>query len=106
MSPGYPVRMPPDDNTVDRHDWAAVTEAFAEFFEPLGRVEVTGDLARFEAEGTGLAIRSDGTSSSFMPLHSLDSVWDSVTFDRVANLVTLSSGDTTYTYRVPPSLSR
>jgi hypothetical protein len=98
--------MPSDKNTVSRSDWAAVVQAFEEFFNPLGEVDVTGDEARFEAEGTGLAIRSDGTSRSFMPLHSLDSVWDSVTFDRAASLVTLSSGETTYTYRVPPSLMR
>ena len=92
--------------SVARGEWAAVVAAFRSFFDPLGSVSVGGDEVEFAAAGTGLAIRRDGTSKSFMPLHDLEAAWETIVFDHAAGEVTLRGAGTAYTYRVPPRLYR
>ncbi len=98
--------MPPEPVAADRLDWAAVVAAFREFFEPIGDVATSSDEAEFVADITGLAIRRDGTSRSFMPLHDLEAAWETIVFDRAADEVKLIGAGATYTYRVPPQLRR
>lgn len=80
--------------------------AFREFFEPIGNVTVSPDEIEFASAVTGLAIRRDGTSRSFMPLHDLEAAWETVVFDHDGDEIKLIGAGTTYTYRVPPQLRR
>ena len=91
-------------DSVSRADWPAVVASFREFFEPLGEVTTSADDAEFTARGTGLAVRRDGTSKSFMPLHDLEAAWETIVFDAEAGEVKLVGPNATYTYRVPPYL--
>ena len=90
--------------SVSRADWSAVVESFREFFEPFGEVITSVEEAEFAARGTGLAVRHDGTSKSFMPLHDLEAAWETIVFDADAGEVKLVGPNATYTYRVPPYL--
>jgi hypothetical protein len=95
--------------TVDRTNWAELARAFSSFFTGAGTVVVDDEVVRFDGAPvieTGLELRADGTSRSFMPLHGLDARWERVTFDRETDTVTLAAGDLTYTFRVPPGLRR
>ena len=92
--------------SVARSDWPTVVEAFRDFFDPLGEVVVSPDEIEFTAVFTGLAVRRDGTSKSFMPLHDLEAGWATIVFDRDAGEVRLIGAGATYTYRVPPQLRR
>ena len=91
---------------IERSDWPALRAAFTEFFAGAGEVSAGDDRVRFDgsAAGTGLELRRDGTSSSFMPLHGLDARWDRVRFDREADEVVMEADGVSYTYRVPPAL--
>ena len=93
--------------TIDRRSWPEVVSTFEEFFGALGEVSSTDEAVSFSAiprVDTALELRRDGTSSSFMPLHDLQSTWESVTFDSEALEVVLTDGSTSYRYRVPPAL--
>ncbi len=81
--------MSTDPTSVARTDWPAVVAAFRTFFDPLGSVTVDDDEVEFAAAGTGLAVRRDGTSKSFMPLHDLEASWETMVFDHAAGEVTL-----------------
>ncbi|MDJ0663112.1 MAG: hypothetical protein QNJ75_01045 [Acidimicrobiia bacterium] len=94
------------DEVVARIEWPAVVASFRAFFEPLGEVVTSEEEVEFSAKGTGLALRQDGTSKSFMPLHDLEAAWDTIVFDREADEVKLVGPNATYTYRVPPYLRR
>ena len=98
--------MSSDVTTVVRSDWPAVVGAFREFFKPLGEVIVSKDEVEFSSDITGLALRRDGTSKSFMPLHDLEAAWEEIAFDLQADEVRLTGVGATYTYRVPPQLRR
>ena len=98
--------MPDGPIEVARQDWPTVVASFRAFFEPFGRVVVSADEVEFGAAGTGLAIRQNGTSKSFMPLHDLEAAWETIVFDHEAGEVKLVSPAATYTYRVPPNLRR
>jgi len=89
---------------VPRADWPSVIVSFRNFFEPFGEVSTSAEEATFVAQGTGLAIRHDGISKSFMPLHSLEAAWETIVFDGEAGEVKLVGPNATYTYRVPPYL--
>ena len=92
--------------SISRDDWSAVVDSFRGFFAPLGEVVASEDEVEFVADVTGLAVRRDGTSKSFMPLHDLEAAWDTIVFDRKAGEVRLIGAGATYTYRVPPKLRR
>lgn len=92
--------------SVARSDWSTVVVAFRGFFEPLGEVVASEDGVEFKADITGLALRQDGTSKSFMPLHDLEAAWETILFDHEACEVRLIGAGATYTYRVPPQLRR
>ena len=93
--------------TIDRRSWPEVVSAFEEFFGALGEVTSTDHAVSFSGlprVDTALELRRDGTSSSFMPLHDLQSTWQSVTFDGRSSEVVLTDGATSYRYRIPPIL--
>ncbi len=77
---------------------------FERFFSDRGSLSITADEVSFDAGKTGLALNSDGSSRSFMPLHGLDARWDAVIFDHGSQEVTLVSDTTRYLYCVPPDL--
>lgn len=86
---------------IDRTRWDEVVEAFSRFFEGRGEVRVTEDEVEFRTRAAGLALRRDGTSTSFMPLHALGAHWDEIEFAENGREVTLRGADVTYTYRPP-----
>ena len=90
--------------SVARDDWATVVASFRRFFEPLGEVVESPDEIEFIADITGLAVRRDGTSKSFMPLHDLEAGWETIVFEHEAGEVRLIGAGATYTYRVPSNL--
>lgn len=94
-------------DSVPRQNWDVVCRRFGEFFGRFGEVTVDAQHASFDAPqaGTGLELRADGSSSSFMPLHGLELRWDTVRFDDAALEVVLSAAGAAYTYRVPPGLT-
>ena len=91
---------------VHRDDWATLVAEFQRFFGPLGEVTLEDDAVEFSADPavvvTGLELRRDGTSHSFMPLHDMRAGWHSVEFSDGA--VSIIGNDATYVYRVPPAL--
>lgn len=89
---------------ISRADWAAVSAGFAAFFEGAGAVEIDDERATFRAEITGFSIAADGTSESFMPLHTVALGWDEIVFDRTAFEVRLTGPAGAYTYVLPPDL--
>lgn len=96
--------MSAEPTTIARTDWPTVVATFTEFFGSMGDVTVTDSEAEFRAEGTGLALRRDGTSRSFMPLHSLEAGWESIAFDAARNRITLIGANARYTYQIPSRL--
>jgi hypothetical protein len=92
---------------LERRDWSSVVEAFVRFFEGLGEVRIDEDRVEFGGAPTvqtGLALRRDGTSTSFMPLHGLEARWERVRFDEAREEVVLEGSGVSYVYRVPPDL--
>ncbi|NNF69603.1 MAG: hypothetical protein HKN01_07505 [Acidimicrobiia bacterium] len=93
--------------TIERSDWDALREQFSSFFAGCGTVRSDADIIEFDGAPsveTRLTLRSDGTSTSFMPLHGLETRWDRVHFDRRKDEVTLDADGVSYVYRVPPAL--
>lgn len=93
---------------IDRSEWDGITAAFVAFFAGAAG-SVLHDDHQLEFDGrpdvaTGLVIRRDGTSESFMPLHGLQARWTRIRFDTAADAVVLEGDGVTYTYRVPPAL--
>jgi hypothetical protein len=94
---------------VSRSDWEAIAHAFGEFFGGCGATSVTDLDLTFDGRprvATGLVLRRDGTSTSFMPLHGLEARWDAVRFDADGDEVVLMGDGVSYTYRLPPALRR
>ena len=89
-----------------RDEWQRLASAFVERFQGIGEVVAGDDELSFSepAVGTGLTLRRDGTSRSFMPLHGLEARWDRVVFDDAAAEIRLEGAGVTYTYRIPPAL--
>lgn len=95
--------------TIARSEWETIRNEFASFFAGAGTVTTEPTELVFDGGptiATSLAIRSDGTSRSFMPLHDLEARWDRITFDRTADEVILETDAMAYVYRVPPALRR
>ena len=90
--------------TVSRRNWQDVVRCFGELFAGIGGVTCDSDQAEFSAADTGLSLRRDGTSQSFMPLHRLGARWDEAVFDFDASEVRLRADGVDYVYRVPRQL--
>ncbi len=89
----------------DRTDWHELSRAFERCFAGKGQVVAGADEISFREPtlGTGLTLRRDGTSQSFMPLHGLEARWDRVVFDDEAEEIRLEGDAVAYTYRIPTS---
>jgi hypothetical protein len=92
--------------TVPIGDWASVVAAFEAFFDGAGTVIVGDDRVSFAADSppTGLTVDRSGALTASMPLHGLEGVVETVTFDDVADEVVLQGQGLGYVYRVPPGL--
>ncbi|MBT8165717.1 MAG: hypothetical protein HKO63_07675 [Acidimicrobiia bacterium] len=94
---------------LNRNDWPEIAEQFQQFFTGLGSVTVAEDRLVFDGTpviATGLELRRDGTSASFMPLHGFEARWDRVRFDLAAKEISIEADGVRYLYRVPPALSQ
>ena len=89
-------------------DWEALTEAFREMFDGLGKIEVSDSALRFESVhpdvATGISLSRDGAMLANMPLHGIDSRFDRVIFDDRRESIRLIGSSMDYTYRVPPAI--
>jgi len=95
--------------SLNRDDWQEISHQFQRFFAGFGLVMIEDDRLVFDGSpvvSTGLELRRDGTSASFMPLHGFEARWDRIRFDPVANEVSIQADGVRYLYRVPPGLQQ
>ena len=95
--------------SLNREDWQEISHQFQRFFAGFGLVTVEDERLVFDGApvvATGLELRRDGTSASFMPLHGFEARWDRIRFDPGANEVSIEAQGVRYLYRVPPALHR
>ena len=89
-------------------NWEALTEAFREMFDGLGKIEVSDSALRFESVypdvATGISLSRDGTMLANMPLHGIDSRFSRVLIDERREAIRLTGPSMDYTYRVPPAI--
>lgn len=89
-------------------DWNTISEHFRLMFHGLGHLSITEDLLSFRSlppsVATGISITRSGELVANMPLHAIESVFDTVTFSSDLTSLTLAVEGGTYTYTVPPEL--
>ena len=93
---------------IDISNWEALTEAFREVFDGLGKIEVSDTALRFESVhpdvATGVSLSRDGAMLANMPLHGIDSRFERVQIDDRREEIRLIGPSMDYTYRVPPAI--
>ena len=91
-------------------DWEGLSSAFTAMFEGLGDVKSDGSKLEFTSfpsdVATGISLSRDGSMLGNMPLHGIDSRFESVIIDDRKESIRLIGPDTEYTYRVPPGILR
>ena len=91
-------------------DWEALSEAFREMFDGLGKVEVSDSVLRYESVppdvATGISLSRDGSMLANMPLHVIDSLFERVQIDDRRESIRLIGPNMDYTYSVPPAILR
>ena len=91
-----------------RRDWILVASMFEQMFDGLGHLSITEDLLTFRSlppfVATGISITRSGALVANMPLHAIESVFDTVAFSSDLTSLTLAGEGGTYTYTVPPAL--
>ena len=89
-------------------DWEALSEAFREMFEGLGKVEASDSSLQYESVppdvATGISLSRDGAMMANMPLHGIDSRFERVQIDERRKEIRLIGSSMDYTYRVPPAI--
>ena len=89
-------------------NWEALTEAFREMFDGLGKIEVSDSALQFESVhpdvATGISLSRDGAMLANMPLHGIDSRFERVQIDERREAIRLIGPSMDYTYRVPPAI--
>ncbi|MEC8681762.1 MAG: hypothetical protein VXY14_06870 [Candidatus Thermoplasmatota archaeon] len=89
-------------------DWTAISEHFRLMFNGIGHLSITEDLLTFRSlppsVATGISITRSGELVANMPLHAIESVFDTVAFSSDLTSLTLAGGGSSYTYNVPPAL--
>ena len=89
-------------------DWDDIALLFQQMFVGLGTVYTTERLLEFRAQSptvpTGISITRSGALVANMPLHAIESVFDTVAFSSDLTSLTLAGEGGTYTYTVPPAL--
>ncbi len=91
-------------------DWEGLSDAFRDMFEGLGKVEADESRLEFTSfpsdVATGISLSRDGSMLANMPLHGIDSRFESVIIDDSKESIKLIGPETEYTYRVPPAILR
>ena len=91
-------------------DWEGLSRAFSGMFEGLGVVDVSEsklEFASFPSDvPTGISLSRDGAMLANMPLHGIDSRFETVEIDDRRESIRLVGPDLDYTYRVPPAILR
>ena len=89
-------------------DWNAISEHFCLMFNGLGHLSTTEHLLAFRSlppfVATGISITRSGALVANMPLHAIESVFDTVVFSSDLTSLTLAGDGSSYTYTVPPAL--
>ena len=89
-------------------DWPSISEHFRLMFDGLGHLSITEDLLTFRSlppfVATGISITRSGALVANMPLHAIESVFDTVAFSSDLTSLTLAGDGSSYTYAVPPAL--
>ena len=89
-------------------DWPSISEHFRLMFGGLGHLSITEDFLTFRSlppfVATGISITRSGALVANMPLHAIESVFDTVKFSSDLTSLTLAGEGGTYTYTVPPAL--
>ena len=93
---------------IEISDWEALSEAFREIFDGLGKIEVSDTVLRFESVhpdvATGISLSRDGTMLANMPLHGIESRFERAQIDDRREEIRLIGPSMDYTYRVPPAI--
>ena len=89
-------------------DWNIISEHFRLMFNGLGHLSTTEHLLAFRSlppfVATGISITRSGALVANMPLHAIESVFDTVAFSSDLTSLTLAGDGSSYTYTVPPAL--
>ena len=92
---------------IDR-DWDDISLRFHRMFGGLGIVEVTEHLLEFRSQppsvATGISLDREGRLLANMPLHSIDSSFNTIVFDEGLTSLQLRGPGVHYTYTVPSEL--
>ena len=88
---------------IDR--WNEIRIQFEMMFNGLGTVETSENLLSYSSVepsvATGIALLRNGSLTANMPLHNLDSTFDTVKFNESITALTLIGDSLNYTYRIP-----
>ncbi len=91
-----------------RQDWVLVASMFEQMFDGLGVLSITENLLTFRSVppsvATGISITRSGALVANMPLHAIESVFETVAFSSDLTSLTLAGDGSSYTYTVPPAL--
>ena len=89
-------------------DWGAISEHFHLMFDGLGVLSITENLLTFRSVppsvATGISITRSGALVANMPLHAIESVFETVAFSSDLTSLILAGDGSSYTYTVPPAL--
>ena len=105
------IYTPMDDGTIMNfsiEEWDKISECFVEMFQGLGSIETSEEMLQFTSiepyVATGISLSRQGKMAANMPLHSLDSTFNRIQFDKSLDSLTLIGETFSYTYRIPTEL--
>lgn len=91
-------------------DWPAVRNVVTKVFAGLGEICEDEQELRFESHpgdvATGMSVRRDGRVLASMPLHDVEVLVETLSWNAGATEVTLAGSGAVYTYKIPPELLR
>ena len=100
-----------DDGTIMNfsiEEWDKISECFVKMFQGLGSIETSEGMLQFNSiepyVATGISLSRQGKMAANMPLHSLDSTFNRIQFDKSLDSLTLIGETFSYTYRIPTEL--
>ncbi len=89
-------------------DWDAICSAFHRMFDGLGDVTVHDGLLVFQSESpsvpTGISVTQAGVLVANMPLHTIQSTFNRISFHDDGSSLTLEGPHSTYTYTIPSEI--
>tara|TARA_B100000925_G_C21885721_1_gene420521 strand:+ start:9 stop:320 length:312 start_codon:yes stop_codon:yes gene_type:complete len=93
---------------VEIADWNTICSIFAEMFEGLGKVEISGDEVSFQSlkphVATGITLDRGGRILANMPLHAVETEFQIVHFSKHKHSIKLTGENSSYEYRIPPEI--